>query len=73
MSQMSIVYDILKLAGRPMHISDILAAAKQRFDVELDRESVVSALVKRVKRHDRFIKTGPNIFGLIDQPREGHQ
>lgn len=73
MSQMSIAYDILKYAGQPMHISDILAAAKQRFDVEMDRESVVSALVKRVKRHDRFIKTGPNTFGLIDQPQEGRQ
>jgi len=71
MSHMSIIHNILKQADQPMHVSDILAAAKQRFDVELDRESVVSALVKRVKRQDRFIKTGPNTFGLIDQPQEG--
>ena len=67
MSQMNMVYNILKRAGQPMHIKDILTAAQHRFDVELDRESVVSALVKRVKRNDRFIKTGPNTFALIDQ------
>lgn len=71
MSQMDIVYDILKQAGQPMHINHILAAAKQRFDIVLDRESVVSALAKRVKRNDRFIKTGPNTFTLIDQQPPG--
>lgn len=73
MSQMSIVYDILSQGGQPMHITDILSAAKQRFGIELDRESVVSALAKRIKRQDRFIKTGPNTFSLIDQPRGGRQ
>jgi hypothetical protein len=71
MSQMDIVYDLLLHAGQAMHINQILSAAKQRFDVELDRESVVSALVKRVKRNDRFIKTGPNTFALIDQQIKG--
>jgi hypothetical protein len=70
-SQMSIVYDILKLAQKPMHVSDILTTANQRFGIELDRESVVSALTKRVKRQDRFLKTGPNTFALIDQTPAG--
>lgn len=71
MSQMDMVYDILKHTAQPTHIKDILSAAKQRFDVDLDRESVVSALAKRVKRNDRFIKTGPNTFALIDQQTQG--
>ena len=71
MSQMDMVYDILVRQAQAMHINQILLAAKQQFDIDLDRESVVSALVKRVKRNDRFIKTGPNTFGLIDQPAQG--
>ena len=71
MSQMDIVHDILSHTDQPMHIKDILSATKQRFDVDMDRESVVSALVKRVKRNDRFIKTGPNTYALIDQHAQG--
>ena len=38
--------------------------------VDLDRESVVSAISKRVARHDRFIRTGPNTFALIPDPED---
>lgn len=71
MSQMEMIYDILLAAGRPMHVDAILVAVKKRFGVELDKESVVSALAKRVKRQDRFLKTGPNTFALISQPLGG--
>ena len=71
MSQMDMVYDILSSTTQPMHINQIISTIKQRFEVELDRESVVSALVKRIKRNDRFIKTGPNTYGLIDQHAHG--
>lgn len=71
MSHMDIVYNILKVAKRPMHVDGIIAQAKQQFDIELDKESVVSALIKRVKRQDRFMKVGPNTFTLISQEMEG--
>jgi hypothetical protein len=71
MSQMEMVYDILSHVKQPMHVNDIIAIAKDKFDVELDKESVVSALAKRVKRQDRFIKTAPNTFALIAQDPEG--
>jgi CMP-N-acetylneuraminic acid synthetase len=63
-SQMNIVEDLLVEAGQPLHISDIIEQAKSRFNQVLDRESLVSALTKRVKRKDRFVRTGPNTFGL---------
>ena len=63
-SQMNIVEDLLIEAGQPLHISAIVEQAKSRFNQVLDRESLVSALTKRVKRKDRFIRTGPNTFGL---------
>lgn len=67
MSQMDIVYDILSEKQRPMHVNDIIVAAKEKFNIEMDKESVVSALAKRIKRQDRFIKVAPNTYALIDQ------
>ena len=64
-SQMDIVYDILVSAHRPMHIDDIIAQAQRRFEIQLDKESIVSALTKRIKRQDRFVKTAPNTFTLL--------
>src|ERR1700739_967020 len=63
-SQMNMVEDLLVEAGQPLHISAIIEQAKSRFNQALDRESLVSALTKRVKRKDRFVRTGPNTFGL---------
>lgn len=63
-SQVSLVYDILEAAGRPLHISQIIAAAQKRFHRKLDRESLVSALTKRLSREDRFVRTEPNTFAL---------
>ncbi len=71
MSQMDMVFDILLTSERPMHIQEIIEAADKRFGKKLDRESLVSALIKRVKRKDRFIKTGPNTFALLTQEQEG--
>ena len=71
MSQMDIVYDILKQVQKPMHVNDIIAIAKDRFDIELDKESIVSALAKRIKRQDRFLKAAPNTFAIIAQDWEG--
>ena len=63
-SQVSMVYDILEAAGRPLHISEIIATALKRFHRKLDRESLVSALTKRLSREDRFVRTEPNTFAL---------
>ena len=63
-SQISMVEDLLIEAAQPLHISVIIEQAKSRFNQVLDRESLVSALTKRVKRMDRFVRTGPNTFGL---------
>lgn len=69
MSQIEMVYDILQAARRPLHVSEILSLVSQRFGVALDRESVVSALAKRVARQDRFLRTGPNTFALLPEEK----
>jgi hypothetical protein len=65
MSHIDIVYNILLDARHPLHVSEILARVAQRHGLTLDRESVVSALAKRVARQDRFLRTAPNTFAVL--------
>ena len=67
LSGMDMVVDILRREQRPLHVTDILAAMQKRFGVQLDRESIVSAISKRVARQDRFMRTAPNTFALIPE------
>lgn len=64
MSQVEMVYDVLLRAGKPLHISEILNRVDMTYGQRLDRESVVSSLVKKVQRQDRFVRTDKNEFAL---------
>jgi hypothetical protein len=66
-SQMGIITDILSSAGAPLHVVEIMREVKEQYGVNLDRESVVSALTKKVKKGVAFIRTGPNTFGIKDR------
>lgn len=63
-SQVDMVSDILNKAGRPLHISEIIAAIEKKFEVKLERESLVSSLSKKVVKGDRFVRAGKNTFAL---------
>lgn len=63
-SQVDMAYDVLKKAGVPLHISEILARIHSTFRVTVDRESLVSSLSKKVLRGDRFVRTGKSTFAL---------
>lgn len=63
-SQLDIVEDILRRAGEPLHISEILARASKSHGVSLDRESVVSALTKKIRKGLRFERVDKNVFAL---------
>lgn len=65
-SQLDAVYNLLKAAGKPLHISEIIAQATAA-GLPLDRDSVVSALSKRIAHLDRFRRTAPNTFALLTQ------
>ena len=69
---MSIIYDILLAAHKPLHITDIIARAKQDFSVDLDRESIVSALSKKVKSRRMFKRVKPNTFAVLDSHSENN-
>ncbi len=64
MSNMDMALDILRRAQRPVHISKIIAQVRTKYGVQLDRESLVSALVKKVQRHQGLSRTAPNTFQI---------
>jgi hypothetical protein len=64
MSQVDMVYDILQRAGKPLHVSEIIERVEKLHGRQLERESVVSALVKKVRRGERFVRTDKNVFAL---------
>ena len=63
-SQIEMVHDVLRRAGKPLHISEILDRVEKLHGRRLDRESIVSSLVKKIARGDRFVRTDKNVFTL---------
>jgi len=64
MSNIAMTYDILKRAKRPLHVSEIITGIQRIHGRKVDRESLVSALTKKVMRKDRFVRTAKNTFAL---------
>ena len=64
LSQVDLVENILASAGESLHINDIIDRVEKRHNVRIDRESIVSALTKKVKRGERFVRTDRNTFAL---------
>ena len=64
-SNISIVEDILRAAGGPLHINEIVARARKQYGVQIKRESIVSALAKKVLDEQTFRRVGPNVFDLL--------
>jgi len=63
-SQVEMVYDVLSKASVPLHISEIIERVEKLYGIRLERESIVSSLVKKISKGDRFLRTGKNTFGL---------
>jgi hypothetical protein len=71
-SQISIISDILLGAQKPLHVTEIIVRAREDFSVDLDRESIVSALTKKVKSGRMFKRVAPNTFALLDSASENN-
>lgn len=67
-SNMDIVHDILVSAKGPLHIQDIIQRAQKDYHRPLRRESLVSALTKKVLDQNTFTRTAPNTFDLLKRP-----
>jgi hypothetical protein len=64
MSQVDMAYDILKRAGRSLHVTEIIERIEKVHGQRVERDSLVSALAKKVSRGDRFVRSEKNVFGL---------
>lgn len=62
-SRTSLCIYVLKDAGRPLHVSALLGALDAR-GVQTTRESLVSAICKKLAPVGPFVRTAPNTFGL---------
>jgi len=63
-SKADIVEHVLQIAGRPLHVSEIIQIADRDFHVQLERDSIVSILIKKINAGQTFIRTSPNTFAL---------
>lgn len=63
-SNIDIAKNILHVAGRPMHVSEIIQLAERDFNVTLNRDSIVSAMLKKANAGKTFMRTAPNTFAL---------
>ena len=63
-SNIDIVHNVLNSADHPLHVSDIIKMAEQQYEVQLNRDSIVSAILKKVNAGQTFIRTAPNTFAL---------
>ena len=48
-SKIDIARNVLKGAGKPLHVTEIVRMAKKAYDVQLDRDSIVSIIL--IKQH----------------------
>ena len=55
--------DVLRRAGKPMHITEILRAMGRDLDKE-SRLSLGGSISNYVRRGEIFVRTAPNTFGL---------
>ena len=63
-SQVDMAYDILASAERPLHVTELIEGIETTFSRAVDRESLVSALSKKIARGDRFVRTAKNTFAV---------
>lgn len=65
-SKIDTVKNVLKDARRPLHITEIIETARKDYRTDLERDSVVSILVKKIKAGQTFKRTAPNTFALME-------
>lgn len=64
MSHTEMSFEVLRRTKTPLHVDDLIVAIAQSYGVQPARDSLVSALTKKVVAGDRFEKPAPNTFGL---------
>jgi len=72
-SKIDIVKDILLEAAIPLHVTEIIKRAKDDYQTIIDRESIVSAITKKVNKGDTFIRVDRNTFALKTEEQKSNK
>ena len=64
LSNIDMSYEVLRRTKGPLHVNDLIVAIARAYGVQPARDSLVSALSKKVAAGDRFEKSAPSTFGL---------
>lgn len=65
LTQVEMAYRVLEDADGPLTIYEIIDRIHARFGETIQRDSLVSSLLKQVAAHRRFVKVGRSQFGLL--------
>lgn len=64
-THVDLAYQVLVLAGKPLHLYEMVRQIQDHFGVAVKWESVVSTLTRHAAQGKRFVRTGPNTFGIV--------
>ena len=68
LTQPTMIREVLKDKGKPMHVSDIIAAIQKKYRRKFKPVYLTAVLYRCMKKGKIFSRTGPNTFGLIEWP-----
>jgi len=66
-TQIEMVFEILNDADTALHIQDIISQVKKKYNVQLDREIIVSSIAKKIAKGTLFKRVAPNTYDLIER------
>lgn len=66
-TQIETVIDILNDVDGALHIKEIISLAKEKYNVNLDRETIVSSIAKKIAKGTLFKRVAPNTYDLIER------
>lgn len=61
-SQTDLALEVLMVEGRALHVEEIVEEVRRRYGRELIRDSLVSAITKKIANGEVFEKTARNTF-----------
>ena len=66
-TQIETVIDILNDVDGSLHIKEIISLAKGKYNVDFDRETIVSSIAKKIAKGILFKRVAPNTYDLIER------
>lgn len=69
-SSVAMTEAILKQAGKPLHVNDLIFQIEKQYGESVRYSTLVGNLARAVKAGKDFYRAGPNTFGLLEwQPK----